>query len=102
MITRYLFMFCFSLSLGFAAYAADPAQPKTNETTEKPATDKATAIEDETGMCFRGTNCDGEKMGYKTIADCKTASGNSWHGHTMIGGHDRCISRDIDNLDWRQ
>lgn len=98
---RCLFMFCFGLSLGFAAYAADPALPKSNATTEKPAKDKATAIGDETGVCFRGMSCDGEKIGYKTIHDCKKARGNSWYGHTMIGGHDKCVSKDIDHLDWK-
>lgn len=102
MTTRYLLVFCFSLSLGFAVYAADPPQPKADATTEKPAESKATAIEDETGMCFKGTNCDGEKIGVKTISDCKTASGNSWYGHAMIGGHDRCISNEVDSLDWKQ
>ncbi len=101
MMTRYLFVFCFSLSLGLAAYAADPAQPKANAAAEKPAKSNATAIGDETGMCFKGTGCDGEKIGYKTIPGCKKARGNSWYGHTIIGGHDKCVSKDRDHLDWK-
>ncbi len=77
MMIRCLFVFCFSMSLGFAAYAADPAQPKANVTTEKPAKGKATAIGDETGICFKGMSCDGEKIGYKTIPDCKKARGKA-------------------------
>jgi hypothetical protein len=101
MMTRYLFVFCFSLSLGLAAYAADPAQPKANAAAEKPSKSNATAIGDETGMCFKGTSCDGEKIGYKTIPNCKKARGNSWYGHTIIGGHDKCVSKDRDHLDWK-